>query len=84
MTNEQFDRVETIKRKIGEIDADLKLWDSVRCPQDLGCKQHWNNDHMVELPWRHTPREAFIAYKQACENAMKAKRADLCREFEAA
>lgn len=84
MTNEQFDRVETINRKIREIDSDLKLWAQVRNPQDLGCKQHWNSDHMIELPWRHTPPEAFTAYKQACENAMKAKRADLRREFEEA
>lgn len=68
---------------IREIDDELKAWAETTDPSHLGRKQHWNNGHLTPLPCKHSPRTAFEAYRDACVNALKVRRASVEAEIAA-
>jgi len=81
MTSEQYEQARSVKKALGEVENELKAWKETETPRDLGHKQHWNNGHLVALPSKHSPAEAFVAYKSACVNALKVKKAELDEMF---
>jgi hypothetical protein len=81
MTTEQHKEACKLAVQMREVEEELKAWDETRSKSDLGHKQKWNSDHLVELPCRHTPVAAFEAYRQACINALKVKMTELQEAF---
>jgi hypothetical protein len=68
---------------IREIKKELEAWDETTKPSHLGMKQHWNGDHLIELPCKHSPTQAFEAYRNACINALKVRLAEVEAEIAA-
>lgn len=83
MKMEKLKAANTLVAKIHEVDAELKAWAETTAPQHLGMQQHWNNNHLIPLPCKHSPLAAFDAYRESCINALKVRRADIEAEIEA-
>lgn len=77
MDIETLNRANKMMAEIREIDDELKAWAETTEPCHLGRKLHWNNGHLVPLPCKHSPRHAFEAYRDACINALKVRRAEV-------
>ena len=77
MDIEMLNQANKMMATIHEIDDEIKAWTETTEPSHLGIKQHWNNGHLIPLPCKHSPRAAFVAYRDACINALKVRRAEV-------
>jgi hypothetical protein len=83
MELETLDRANELRRAVRETEAELEAWEKTTRPTDLGMVQHWNNRHLVPLPCKHSPIAAFEAYRDACINAIKVRRAEYLAQIAA-
>lgn len=79
----KLEQANALVSKIREIDAEIKAWSETTAPHHLGMQQHWNDNHLVPMPCKHSPRSAFDAYRDSCINALKVKRGEIEKEIEA-
>lgn len=68
-------------RALREVDAELSAWGKVTRQEKLGMRV--NDDFFTQLPYKHSPKQAFEAYRDSCINALKVRRAEVEAEIAA-
>lgn len=83
MDMEKLKQANALVKKLSEINEELEAWDATKEPCNLGMQQRWNNNYLVPLPCKHTPRPLFYEYRDNCINALKVKQAETEAELAA-
>lgn len=79
----QYQKAQRLFIEKSNLERELELWDrEVREPSDLGYKQAWNKGHVADFK-NSIPEEDFYAFRKQQMERIKARLAEIQKEFAA-